>query len=307
MTEKSGKQKQSLLAGRESAGERLDLFLVQALPGVSRKMVKAALDGGMVFIDDNVQRRANFRLRGGEKIQVTLACPRLKNTGEETPELYRDAWLLAVNKPAGLPCHPHRPGSDSVLTRLAGRLQWEGHCGAPVLLHRLDMETSGVLLFALNQEGNRSLARQFAERQLEKVYLAIAAGQPPEEFTVHNRLAKGRRGRMISTERAHGQEAVTDFRILNRGKGWSLVEARPHTGRTHQIRVHLAEAGFPLVGDRLYEGPTGISVDGRMVNPGRCLLHANRISFNHPHDSRPMILEAPVPEEISLFTGGLVG
>jgi len=302
VTQKPGKQKQTLLVGAESAGERLDLFLAWALPGVSRKMVKAALDGGMVFVDECVQRRANLRLRGGEKIWVTLACPWPKSKGEDTQELYRDPWVLAVNKPAGLPCHPDRPGSDSVLSRLAGRLRQEGHCQAPVLLHRLDVETSGVLLFALNDEGNRSLFRQFADRQMEKVYLAVTTGQPPEEFQVHNRLGKGRRGRTAGTEQPHGQEAITDFRVLNRGMGWSLVEARPLTGRTHQIRVHLSEAGFPLLGDRLYGGPTSLGVDGRMISPGRCLLHASQVSFRHPDDDREMTLEAPVPEDFVHFS-----
>jgi 23S rRNA pseudouridine1911/1915/1917 synthase len=305
--QKPGKQKQTLLIGEESAGERLDLYLVKALPGVSRKLVKAALDGGMVFVDERVQRRANLRLRGGEKIWVTLVCPWPKSKGEGTQELYRDPWVLAVDKPAGLPCHPDRPGSDSVLSRLAGRLRQEGHCQAPVLLHRLDVETSGVLLFALNDEGNRSLFHQFADRQLEKSYLAVTAGHPPTEFGVRNRLGRGRRGRTASVESPAGQEASTDFRVLNRGEGWSLVEARPHTGRTHQIRVHLAEAGFPLLGDRLYGGPTAISVDGRMVSPGRCLLHASQVSFSHPEDDRPMTLEAPVPEEFAHFTGDPVG
>jgi 23S rRNA pseudouridine1911/1915/1917 synthase len=307
VTEKTGRQKQTLLVAGEWAGERLDLFLVNALPGVSRKMVKTALDGGMVFIDQRVQRRANFRLQGGEKIWVTLACPWPESTCEDTPELYQDPWLLAINKPAGLPCHPHRPGSDSVLSRLTVRLEREGNRQPPVLLHRLDMETSGVLLFALSEEGNRSLSRQFAERQLEKVYLAVTAGHPPAEFKVHNRLGKGRRGRTCSTEQPYGQEAITDFKVLNRGMGWSLVEARPHTGRTHQIRVHLAEAGFPLLGDRLYGGPTSLGVDGRMISPGRCLLHAERVSFRHPADSREMTLKAPAPEEFGLFIGGPVG
>lgn len=300
MKSKSG-NRQTLLAGLESSGQRLDLFLSGALPGVSRKMVKTALDAGMVFVDEQVQRRAGFLLQGGERIQVTLPCPKPKIVEHKLTELYRDEWLLAIDKPAGLPCHPTQPGRDDVLSLISARLSKEGHRQPPVLLHRLDVETSGVLLFALNGEGNRALSQQFAHRQMEKIYLAVASGQPPVEFTVHNRLREGRRGCMVGVEAPAGQEALTDFRVLARREGLALVEARPHTGRTHQIRVHLAEAGFPLLGDRLYGGPTGVSVNGRMLAVDRCLLHAARLNFRHPKDDRPVLLTAPLPEEFSPF------
>ncbi|MEZ4600553.1 MAG: RluA family pseudouridine synthase [Syntrophotaleaceae bacterium] len=302
MRDDSHRQKQTLLVGKELTGERLDLFLVGALPGSSRKAVKAALDGGMVFIDGRVQRRANYRLQGGEVVHVTLAaCPRSEPGGDDLRELYRDSWLLAVDKPAGIPCHPTGTGGEDILSRLAARLQREGHCEAPVLLHRLDLETSGVLLFALNREGNRSLQHQFTEHRVEKVYLAVTAGHAPVNFRIDNRLGRGRRGRMVSVTGTGGQQARTDFRLLNRGEGWSLVEARPRTGRTHQIRVHLAEAGFPLLGDRLYHGPTALAVKGGMIHPGRCLLHAEKITFHHPDQGREMTLKAPIPMEFDPF------
>jgi RluA family pseudouridine synthase len=299
-------RRETLVVGREYRDARLDLFLTGALEGVSRKAVKAALDGGRVFVDGRVERRAGFVLQGGETLRITLpraapVCPR-----GDLRVLFRDQWLLAVDKPAGMDCHPTGSGRADVLNQVKDLLQREGEKRPPVLLHRLDLETSGVLLFAIDCAANRRMARQFAGRELEKIYLAAVRGCPPDAFTVSNRLQRGRRGRMVAARYPAGQEAVTDFRVRNRLDGIALVEARPRTGRTHQIRVHLAGEGFPLLGDSLYGGPTAVTLAGRIMAVERCLLHALELTLRHPADNRTLTLQAPPPSDFAVFCASAV-
>jgi RluA family pseudouridine synthase len=294
-------RRETLAVGREHRGVRIDLFFAGALEGVSRKAVKAALDGGRVFVDGRVERRAGFLLQGGETLRITLPQAAPAGSSGELRILFRDRWLLAVDKPVGFDCHPTGAGREDVLSLVTALLQREGERRPPVLLHRLDVETSGVLLFALDRAANRRLARQFAGRELKKVYLAAVHGCPPDEFAVSNRLQRGRRGRMVTARHPAGQEAVTDFRVRNRLDGTALVEARPRTGRTHQIRAHLAGEGFPLLGDALYGGPTVVSAAGRILAVERCLLHALEVTLHHPADDRPLRLQAPPPADFAVF------
>jgi RluA family pseudouridine synthase len=282
-----------------AAGERLDLWLAAAL-GVSRKAVKKALDGGQLFIDGRCERRAGMSLRGGETVVITVEAPAAASVAPAFSILYRDEQLLAIDKPAGLPAHPTVAGRCNALDLVANRLREEGFTSAPILLHRLDADTTGILLFALTAAANRSLYRQFVEHRIEKVYLALVAGSPPDAFGVTNFLRPGRRGRMEAVH-AGGQQAETAFRTVRHSAGYALVEARPKTGRTHQIRVHLAGAGYPLLGDTLYGGPTAIAVAGRVLPLPRHLLHACRLTFRHPASGEGITLEAPLPDDFRLL------
>lgn len=298
------RRRETILVPSGEAGERLDLFLARTLDGVSRKTVKRALDGGQVFVNGRSERRASLVLCGGDRIQVSFEGSAPSLPPLILSELYRDAFLLAVNKPAGLPCHPTGDGGANALDLVAARLQEKsGDAAAPILLHRLDVDTTGVLLFALDPGANYALARQFAEREVSKVYLALVAGSPPESFSVANQLKPGRRGR-IQAVTSGGQTAETSFATLARGTGFALVEARPRTGRTHQIRVHLSGAGFPLLGDLIYGGPPALRVHGEILPAGRHLLHAGTLSFRHPGGA-PMTLSAPLPDDFLPFRRAL--
>jgi len=278
----------------DDAGVRLDLFLCARLPQVSRKAVKRALDGGQVFVDGRCERRASRPLQAGEAVRITVAVATSPPPPAELTILYRDDQLLAVNKPAGMAAHRGHSDRPDALTTVTGWLREEGQ-GAPILLHRLDVDTSGVLLFALDGTANRELSRQFAEREVEKTYLALVTGEPPNVFRVDNYLKPKVRGRTAAVL-AGGQPAQTDFRTLARSQGIALVEARPHTGRTHQIRVHLADRGYPLLGDRLYGGVGEVELGGVRHRLNRHLLHAWRLACRHPRSGMPLLLEAPLPE-----------
>jgi len=301
-------RRETLLVAPEAAGSRLDLYLVQALVGVSRKAVKKALDSGQIFVAGRCERRAGLLLGGGETIVATVEAAAPPPVPPALTLLYRDRDLLAIDKPAGLPAHPTVAGRANALDLVSALLQSEGHLTPPILLHRLDADTTGVLLFALTAEANRALYRQFVEHTIVKVYLALVAGAPPASFTICNHLKAGVRGRTIAVS-SGGQPAETVFRTMQTihpplakgGEGeFSLVEARPKTGRTHQIRAHLAGAGYPLLGDALYGEVAPLDLAGGCILPSRHLLHACRLNFQHPATHQPVTVEAPLPADFFL-------
>lgn len=280
-----------------AAGERLDVFLARHLSAASRKKIKKALDEGRIQVNGQTVQRAGLLLSGGEQLNGTVEA----NPQEPTwilDILYQDASLLAVNKPAGLPSHRTSNGGPNAQDLAADMLGRTDH--PPILLHRLDQDTSGVLLLALTSAANLELSRQFSAREVEKTYLALVAGDPPEQFEVHNHLKAKCRGRTIAVH-SGGQPAQTFFTTLSRHHNFALVEARPRTGRTHQIRAHLAGAGFPLLGDVLYGGPGFVEIDGQNISVSRHLLHAWKLRITHPADGSALTFEAPLPEDFQVF------
>lgn len=220
--------------------------------------------------------------------------------------LFEDDWLLVVDKPAGLPTDPTvdktRPSvSAGVREFLKQRDGTESYLGTQ---HRLDRDTSGVLLFSRDPKANRSLSSLFATRAVRKTYLALTtAGTPcPDAWDVENYLGVvGQVGRCArqGAVRSGGDPAHTSFRVLERLRNALLVEARPHTGRTHQIRAHLAECGHPIYGDTLYGGPTrwGPAPDGQDVT--RVLLHAASLEFTHPATGAELNIRSPLPPDFT--------
>ena len=298
----SAQRRERLLVTAAARGERLDHFLAKTLAPLSRKAIKRALDSGQVFVDGRCAGRAGIVLQGGERIELSIDGEILSPAMDVPPLiiLWQDESLLAINKPAGLPAHPTVSGRPNALDLVSALFAESGGALRPILLHRLDADTTGLLLFALTREANLSLACQFSTHQIEKTYLALVSGTPPERFVVSNHLKAGVRGRTMAVA-SGGLAAQTDFRTLASRAGVALVAARPRTGRTHQIRAHLAGLGYPLLGDSLYGGATSLQTTSGRVAVPRHLLHAHSLIMVHPQSQQPQMLTAPLADDFLFF------
>jgi 23S rRNA pseudouridine1911/1915/1917 synthase len=293
----------TLAAGPSDAGERIDRFIA-ARGGISRGEARRALDAGGVFLDGHRCKVAGRLVRPGQKIVVNLAeggraaAPATALARERL--VYADAEIAAVDKPAGIPAQPTLTSDAGTLPELVRAL-----LGAPVtLVHRLDRETSGVTVFARTRAAAAALAEAFRAGTPEKTYLALCARPPaPEEGRIDAPLGKDPARAGLRRVDPRGDAAATRYRTLRAGPGGALVEARPETGRTHQIRVHLAHLGAPLLGDARYGGPRRV---GEVAIP-RVMLHARRLELLHPATGARMVFEAPVPEDFVTAERELLG
>jgi 23S rRNA pseudouridine1911/1915/1917 synthase len=280
-------------------GKRLDIFLHARLPEFSRARIQEWIRSDRVRVD-GAGRKSSYELRGGETIEVEPAAPPpLKAVPEDLPLeiLYEDRDVIAVNKPAGVVVHAGAGVREGTLVnRLVhhfGTLSNTAGDLRPGIVHRLDKDTSGVLLVARTDFAHHSLAAQFSERTVEKVYLALVQGSmKADRGRITARIARDpvRRTRMTA-RLAEGRAALTEWEVLERLAGFTLLRVRIGTGRTHQIRVHLASIGHPVAGDRLY---------GAKPDPsGRFFLHAHRIAFDSPSTGARIAVESPLPPELA--------
>jgi 23S rRNA pseudouridine1911/1915/1917 synthase len=305
----------SLPVERAHDGERLDRFIA-ARGGISRGEARRALDTGGVFLDGRRCKIAGRVLHAGQKVVVNLAEGGRDAISagalDRARLLYADQDLVAVDKPQGVPAQPTLTTDRGALPELAGAL-----VGAPLtLVHRLDRETSGVTVLARTAEAARALSEQFRTGVPEKTYLALTARPPtPPEGRIDAPLEKdpSRPGArrvvpvishsppgVVSSSRGEG--AATRYRTLRASPLAAFVEAHPETGRTHQIRVHLAHLGAPLLGDPRYGGPRRI---GEVSIP-RVMLHAVRLELVHPATGARIVFEAPLPEDFLAAEAALV-
>jgi 23S rRNA pseudouridine1911/1915/1917 synthase len=248
--------------------------------------------------------KASFLLRGGERIEVSPAgLPPLKATPEDLPVevLYEDESLIAVNKPTGLTVHAGAGAhAGTLVNRLVHHFHGLSQVGGemrPGIVHRLDKDTSGVLLVARTDAAHRALAAQFAGRTVEKIYLALVHGKVrADSGRITKPIARDpvRRTRMTARLES-GREALTEYRVRKRFEKFTYLEVRIGTGRTHQIRVHLASIGHPVAGDRVYGAPPA----------ERLFLHAWRIGFLSPATGERVAVEAPLPPELEAWLAGL--
>ncbi|MBI4875260.1 MAG: RluA family pseudouridine synthase [Acidobacteria bacterium] len=288
------------------AGQRLDLCLLGRFPEQSRSRLQEWIKAGRVRVN-GAASKASYTLRGTEVVEVEPAAPPpLRASAEDLPLeiLYQDDDVVAINKPAGMAVHPGagRPSGtlvNALLHHFAGLSAVSGD-ERPGIVHRLDKETSGVLLVARHDAAHRHLARQFAGREVEKVYLALVQGQiRPGAGRIQRPIARDPVRRVRMTARLDtGRAAVTDYRVLRRFQEFTFLEVRIGTGRTHQIRVHLAFLGHPVAGDRLY--------GARAADYGRFFLHAHRIAFKQPSTGRRIAVEAPLPAELERWLAALL-
>lgn len=285
----------------EEAGERLDRWLAAHVEGLSRARIQALIASGDI-LRNGTPTRPSETLRAGDILAVRVPEP--EPLAELQPEdiplaiLHEDSDLLVLNKPAGLVVHPGA-GNDTgtlvhALLHHCRDLSGIGGVERPGIVHRLDKETSGCLVIAKNDLAHQALAAQFAARTTEKIYLAIVAGTPKQKTGIIDKPIDRHainRQMMTIAKPGKGRDAVTHYKVLASADGLSLVECRPKTGRTHQIRVHLKHLGHPIVGDPVY---------GKRGKFERHLLHAWQLAFDHPRTGERLACTAPVPADFPL-------
>lgn len=325
----------SLPVDEAGVGERIDAFLARVLPGHSRTSLGRLFEKGTVRVD-GVPVRGSHRLRGSTVVWFTVPDPpRGDPVAEEIPLvfLHVDDALAVIDKPAGMVVHPAKGNWKGTLVgalkwhlesrspppagtgeTVAGGLSLAGGRGRPGIVHRLDRDTSGVIVVARTDAAHHALARQFEQRTVSKTYLAITQGRPQldrDEIDMPIGIHPYQRERMaVRRDHPTSREAVTRYEVLERYPGAALVRVTPRTGRTHQIRVHLAAIGCPVLCDGLYSGRSLIEPSFLGLPPGppllaRQALHAERLGFAHPLTGEPREFRAPLPEDLERLLAAL--
>lgn len=318
----------SFRATPDDAGRRLDHFLTSALENISRVRVQELISQDKVRVN-GATARPSLKLRGGEVVEVIGEATRAPMKAE--PEdialdiVFEDEYLAVVNKPAGMTVHAGAGDQErnrgTLVNALLFRFQQLSGVGGetrPGIVHRLDKDTSGLMVVAKNDEAHRKLAAQFASRQVSKKYVALVMGWPPEKGSIASEISRDRlRPTRMTTRRAGGRAAVSHFRVTRKletpyGK-FALLEVSIETGRTHQIRVHLSSLKHPVVGDALYGAPRVLrartavmsrragAVEQEELSLRRNFLHAAVLEFVHPATREHMRFERPLPAELENF------
>ena len=340
MDESANPHSQSIEVPIEAAGQRLDQFLAAQLEGVSRSRVQLLMDQGDVLVNGQ-KEKASMKLRGSERIVITgEARPApLKATAEDIPldVVYEDADLAVLNKPAGMMVHAGSGQNEdarskgTLVNALLYRFKKLSSTGGdlrPGIVHRLDKDTSGLIVVAKNDRAHAALGEMFSTRQIRKTYLALVQGSVERpKGTINAAVARDpvRRTRMTTQPNENARSAVSHYEVVRRlssrfGK-FTLLRVRIETGRTHQIRVHVASIGHPVVGDTLYGGAGQLTdqvaaqaaqskaarrkAEPERLKLGRNFLHAAKLEFPHPTTGKLLQLEAPLPPELESFLARL--
>lgn len=296
----------------ERDGERLDVFLARmAIQGdpLSRSRIQKLIADGSVTVDGK-PAKASLRLAAGAVVAVELPEPEATDIAPENIPLdilYEDEDVIVVNKARGMVVHPAAGVSSGTLVNalLAHCKDLSGINGAlrPGIVHRLDKDTSGVMIAAKNDTAHRSLAEQIQEKTAKRVYWAILTGNiREEEGVIHGAIGRNPKDRQkMAVVRENGKDATTNFRVLERFGAYTLAECRLMTGRTHQIRVHMAYIGHPVLGDPKYGAKKcPFSIEGQA-------LHSKTLTFTHPRTGEKMEFEAPLPEDMQMILDELRG
>ncbi len=305
-----------------AANLRLDQYLAQCLPDISRARVQMLIEAGQVRVDGQ-PAKPKQKLHGGESIEIEGSPnpPPLHAVAEDIPLdiLHEDKYLAIVNKPAGMMVHAGSGSTDDARNRGTlvnallfhfAKLSDVGGDLRPGIVHRLDKQTSGIILIAKDDSTHRKLGEMFSQRQVSKTYIALVQGKVAKDVTISLPIGRDlvRRIRM-TTRRSAGSEgvrtAVSHVQVLEHIASpfgpFTLVQVRIETGRTHQIRVHMQSLGHPVVGDTLYGAPHIVPGLAPELNLDRNFLHAAHLSFTHPQTGKPMDIDAPLPAELESF------
>jgi 23S rRNA pseudouridine1911/1915/1917 synthase len=290
----------------EDRGLRLDVFLARHLENLTRSQIQLLNRSGAILIEGR-RDKAGYRIRGGETVDVDL---RPLESAQLTPEqmplqiYFEDDDLAVIEKPAGVVVHPGSGTRNGTIVHGLlfhfQNLSDAGGTGRPGIVHRLDKHTSGLLIVAKNNSAHGRLSKAFQDRQVQKTYLAIVHGRPRQSHGViessigrHPRI----RTKMAALE-GRGRAACTEYKILRQFRGFTLLEVKIRTGRTHQIRVHLSSIGHPVVGDNVYGERSYKEFVKKFGELDRYGLHAAELRFTHPATGVPLVFHSPLPERL---------
>lgn len=297
-------------------GQRLDKGLAALVPELSRARLREIVEDGRVRLDGEVVTRPAHRLAAGQRLAVVLV-PRDRTRpgrpdGREFGVLHEDADLAVIDKPPGMVAHASSTVQGGTVSELAvrrfGPLPSPQGADRPGIVHRLDADTSGAMVLARSERACAELLRQFREREVEKRYLALVHGDPRfDSEWIEAPIARSERShdRMAVAPEGEGRPAETFYRVLERFGDLALLACEPKTGRTHQIRVHLASIGHPVAGDALYRGRRKLQLPAGAPNPGRHALHADRLEFSHPASGERVAFEAPLAPDLAALVAWL--
>lgn len=280
-------------------GERLDSYIAGKEEGLTRTAVKKLIEDGNIKVNNNIQKNS-YKVRLNDIIEIDE--PEVKDINIQAQNIpidvvYEDSDIIVVNKPKGLVVHPANGNWDGTLVNAIMAICKDSLSGIggeirPGIVHRLDKDTSGLLIVAKNDKSHIDLSQQIKDRKVRKVYYALVRGVVPEnEATINMPIGRSTKDRKKMAVVKDGKEAITHFKVIERYNKYTLLEVKIDTGRTHQIRVHLSQIGFPVIGDEVYSnGKNEFGVKGQ-------LLHAKSLDFKHPVTSEEMHIEAELPEE----------
>ena len=282
----------------QNINQRLDAYVASLDLDLSRSMAQKMIENGQVLVNDKIPK-TSYKTKLADIIQITIQEPKevgLKAQDIPLNIIYEDDDIIVINKPKGMVVHPGNGNPDgtlvnAVLNHCKGSLSGIGGEIRPGIVHRLDKDTSGLIIIAKNDKAHINLSKQIQDRKVKKIYTALVKGVIPEDTaTINMPIGRSKTDRKKMAVRKDGKEAITHIKVLKRYDKYTLISVKIDTGRTHQIRVHLAEIGHPVVGDEVYSnGKNKFGVKGQC-------LHAERIEFVHPTSNKKMVLEAELPK-----------
>ncbi len=290
----------TVVVDAEDSGKRLDVYIASNIDEVSRTMVKKMLESGNIILNGKINPKISYKVQENDIIEIEL--PKAKELDIKAQNIpldiiYEDDDIIVVDKPKGLVVHPANGNWEGTLVNAIMAICKDSLSGIggeirPGIVHRLDKDTSGLLIIAKNDKAHINMSNQIKNRQVKKVYYALVRGVINEnEATINMPIGRSTKDRKKMAVTKNGKEAITHFKVIERFAKYSLLEVKIDTGRTHQIRVHLSEIGYPVIGDEVYSnGKNEFGVKGQ-------LLHAKSLTFKHPISGKDMHLEAELPEE----------
>ena len=289
---------EKIIVQNNEKGVRLDSYITKKLNDLSRANIQRLIEDGNILVN-SAKQKISYKVNSGDKIEITIPEPKkidLKPQDIKVEIVYEDNDIIVVNKPKGLVVHPAVGNPDGTLVNAIMNICKDSLSGIggeirPGIVHRLDKDTSGLIIVAKNDKAHVNMSEQIKNREVKKIYIALVRGNIPEnEATINMPIGRSTKDRKKMAVVKNGKEAVTHFKVIDRFKNYTLLEIKIDTGRTHQIRVHMAEIGYPVVGDMVYSnGKNEFGVEGQM-------LHAKSLDFKHPITGKNMHLEAELPK-----------